>query len=82
MPLLSELIKESIAFTVININGERVYIEGVKKLISVSENQVALETKKTFVVVEGELLQIEEIDDGSVTVKGKIIAIRTEKHGK
>ena len=82
MPLIYEMLKESSLFTVINLNGEKAYIEGVIKLLSVTRETVALLTKKATVTVEGKALMLSELDDGSVTISGDIVAIRTEKNEK
>ena len=82
MPLIYEMLKENSLFTIINVNGEKAYIEGVIKLLSLTSETIMLLTKKATVTVEGEGLMLSELDDGSVTVTGKICVIRTEKNEK
>jgi hypothetical protein len=82
MSLIYELIKENAGFTIINANGKELYIEGINKLVSVSENEIKLSSKKALIVIEGKELYIIELDEGSVTVSGEILSVRTEKNEK
>ncbi len=82
MSLIYELIKENAGFTIINANGKELYLEGVNKLVSVSENEIKLASKKALIVIEGKELYITELDEGSVTVSGEILSVRTEKNEK
>ena len=82
MSLIYELIKENAGFTIINANGKELYLEGINKLVSVSENEIKLASKKALIVIDGKELYITELDDGSVTVSGEILSVRTEKNEK
>ena len=82
MALVKELKGEITGYTLIDFNGERLYIEGVTRLVSVTESEIKVETAKEIVAVEGEGLSLSEMDDGSVTIAGKIRQLRKERKEK
>lgn len=59
-------------YTVIDFNGEYAYVEGVKRIRSVTATAIVFLTEKGDVTVSGEGLRIEEVDGGCVVVSGDI----------
>ncbi|MBO5215455.1 MAG: YabP/YqfC family sporulation protein [Clostridia bacterium] len=59
-------------YSVINFNGEYVYVEGIERLVFVGENEISVSAKRTVITVEGEKLMMEELDGGTLIIKGKI----------
>ena len=82
MALVYELIKENAGFNIINSDGKELYLEGVKRLVSVSEEMIKLQSKKAVITIEGSGLYITELDEESMTVSGEILLVRTEKYEK
>ena len=80
--LIGEMLRDINGYSVINFNGEKAYVEGVEKLLAFSDEIVTLKCKKAIVYVEGSSLKVDEIDDGSVSISGKILHIRSERSGK
>ncbi len=75
MGFLSDLMQQAGfvgGYTVINFNGDYAYVEGVKRIRSVTDTAIVLLTEKGDVTVSGEKLQIEEIDGGCVVIGGEI----------
>lgn len=67
---LSEL-KLSQGYSVINYNGETVYLEGVVRLLSVEEETIKLQLRGAAVTLLGSNLNIKELSD-TVIVCGEI----------
>ena len=62
-------------YSVINFNGEYAYVEGIDRLVLVSENEVVVGSKKTLISILGSSLMLEELDGGSLIIKGKIDSV-------
>jgi hypothetical protein len=59
-------------YSVINFNGEYVYVEGVERLVYVGDQEISVLFKKIVISVTGENLMMEELDGGTLIIKGKI----------
>jgi len=60
-------------YSLVNYNGEAVYIEGIKKIVTVSETEMIVDTPKARVRIVGENLEIFSLEDKTIIVKGKIL---------
>ncbi len=66
-------------YQIIDYNGNAVYCEGFKRVLSVGENEVALGLKGKRIVVSGEGLSIKELENNTVIIVGKIRSVITEE---
>ena len=62
-------------YCVINFGGKFVYAEGIEKLVSISASAVNFVASKKQVVIEGEGLEVEDLDCGTAVIKGKIVRV-------
>jgi len=74
---LSELSLSS-GYSVINYNGEAVYLEGVSRLLSIEEDEIRLELRGAIASVGGVGLHISELSGGCI-IKGEIVSLNFEK---
>lgn len=66
-------------YQIVNYNGEAVYVEGYKKVLSIAENEIILELRKgKKISLQGEGLNVFSLEDTTIIVKGKISACVTE----
>jgi len=77
---LSEL-SLSGGYSVINYNGDAVYLEGVERLLCIEEGMIKLQLRGAGVVVEGVDLHISELSGGCI-IKGEIRNLSFEKRRK
>jgi len=74
---LSEL-SLSGGYSVINYNGEAVYLEGVERLLGIDEGVIRLRLRGANVIIEGTDLHISELSGGCI-IKGEIRVLSFEK---
>jgi len=60
-------------YSLVNYNGEAVYIEGIKKIVTINDSEIIVDTPKARVKVVGEGLEIFSLEEKTIIVKGKII---------
>ena len=60
------------AYSVTLLNGEAIYIDGFKKILSLSGSEIAFETKKQRLKIVGTSLEISKIEEFSCVVVGKV----------
>lgn len=51
------------------------YIEGVVDILSISETEIDIRTKKTKIRVGGENLEVVELEDKTLLIRGKIFGV-------
>ena len=61
-------------YSMVNYNGEAVYLEGIKRVVSVSDLEVIVDTKRARLKVVGEELAIFSLEEKTMIIKGKIVA--------
>ena len=76
--LIGEMIKDNGGYTLAIFSGERAYLEGVVKVLAIGDETITLQCKKAMVSLCGNGLKVDEIDDGSVTISGKIMQINSQ----
>ena len=59
-------------YSLVNYNGEAVYLEGIKKVVLVSETEIVVDTGKPRVRITGGGLAVFSLEDKTMVVKGKI----------
>jgi len=62
-------------YCTVNYNGEAVYIEGVKKIVSISNEEIILQVKDKNLKVVGKNLQISNLEDKTVIVRGEVFGV-------
>lgn len=74
MSFIGELIDRPDAgkYNVINFGGKYCYVEGVKRIESIDDGEIGLMVSGAEIKVSGEGLMIEELDESTVIIKGKI----------
>ena len=67
------------SYTVINYGGEAVYIEGVKRIISIDPENMRFACGRTKLALIGDKLKVSELGGGCVTVTGKVRSVSEEE---
>ena len=60
-------------YSFVNYNGEAVYLEGIKRVVNVSDIEIIVDTKKARIKIAGEELAIFSLEEKTMIVKGKIL---------
>ena len=68
----------SINYRVLNLGGKSVYVEGIKSVVSFSENEMRFQLKKTLLIIEGQGLGIKYLDKTTCVISGEIKRIETQ----
>lgn len=66
--------KLAMGYQLVNYNGEAVYIEGVKRILSIDDTLVALHVGKKLLHIVGENLEIHDVSGAAIMIKGTITA--------
>ena len=83
MSLMSEIEKlmgevgTSANFRVINLGGNSVYAEGIKAVVSLSENEMQFQLKKCLLVISGNALKVKYLDSSTCVITGEITKVET-----
>lgn len=76
--------KAALGYNYTVFGGEAVYAEGIKRILRIDGEEIALALPRGVLYVRGEDLAADEINGASVLVRGKIQAVYTseavEKH--
>lgn len=67
---------KSLSYSLIDFGGEAIYIEGIKKLVSVSESKIVLLLRKKQIVIEGKKLVINDYESDCIVINGAVESIR------
>lgn len=59
-------------YAVFNFNGECVYLEGVERLVTLSGEKIEFSAFGKLICVEGENLEIAEMERGCAMISGRI----------
>jgi len=65
-------------YSFVNYNGEAVYIEGIKKIVTIEDSLIVVDSPKTRIRVEGEDLSIFSLEEKTMIIKGRIIKAGVE----
>lgn len=76
---LGDNIRAAGGYNIINFNGESVYIEGIRRIVSIDAECIVMTLSRDVLTVEGENLDIFELEKETVIVKGGIKAVRVGK---
>ena len=69
---ISEKVKKKGSYTLVNYGGNALYIEGVKKIIDVTDSVMEFALKEGTLLVEGTGLYLIDIEDGTLIIKGEV----------
>ena len=84
MSLMSEIEKlmgevgTSASFRIVNLGGNSVYVEGVKSVISIGENEMRFQFKKQLLIISGNNLKVKYLDTSTCVVLGEIKVVETK----
>ena len=66
-------------FNIIDYNGDMLYAEGIKRILTFDASTVKLEARRAVITIEGDGLSVKKLDEGSTVIEGVIRSILTEK---
>ena len=81
MSMMSEIEKlmgevgTSLNYRIINLGGNSLYLEGIRSVVSLCENEMLFQLKKNSIKVVGEELKIKYLDSSTCVIVGKIKAV-------
>lgn len=75
-------IKLASGYNVINYNGEALYIEGIKKILKISNTEILVSTAKLIITVAGSELNVYDSNCESIIIKGKIKCVEESESEK
>ncbi len=70
--------KTSVNFRIINLGGTSLYVEGIKSVISLGDNEMRFDLKKQKLIVTGENLKVKYLDNSTCVISGKISVVETK----
>lgn len=70
--------KELCGYKYVNLNGEKVFVQGFVSLLCFEENRVILKLKNEELEVCGDKLNIEELGVNSMLICGKIKSVKVD----
>ena len=83
MSLMSEIEKlmcevgTSANFRVINLGGNSLYVEGIKSVVFLGENEMQFQLKKCLLVISGNALKVKYLDSSTCVITGEIRVVET-----
>ena len=78
MSLISEIEKmmqdigTSSNYRIVNLGGESVYVEGLKSVVSLDEEEIQLQLKKSILTFLGNSLKVKYLDPSTCVITGNI----------
>ena len=83
MSLMNEIEKlmgdvgASASFRVVNLGGTSLYAEGIKLVVSLSENEMRFQLKKGLLIIAGANLKVKYLDISTCVITGEIAKVET-----
>lgn len=65
-------------YSVVNYNGEAVYVEGVKTVIAITQTEIILNVPSARLNICGDNLTIFMLENDTIIVKGVILSVNTD----
>lgn len=84
MSLIAEIEKlmntadSSFNFRIINLGGNKVYVEGIKSVVSLSESEIVFQLKKQLLTISGLNLNVGYLDKTTCVITGQISSVVTK----
>jgi len=81
MSLISEIEKlmntadASFNYRIINLGGKSLYVEGIKSVVSLGENEILLQLKKQLLTIAGVNLKVKYLDKTTCVIDGEICSV-------
>ncbi len=69
------LLGRAVGYSVVLFGGEAAYAEGIRRIVGVGPDKIEMAVGKKLLVIEGGGLTIDELEGGSVIVKGRITGV-------
>lgn len=66
-------------YQIVDYNGEAIYIEGIKRILNLTDDRIRFETRRALIEFSGEGLVLDRADEGSAVVRGKVKGIQVEE---
>ena len=63
-------------YTVVNFDGKFIYLDGITRIREITTTIIKVIVANEEVIIEGENLQIDEMDGDSITIKGAISCVK------
>ena len=67
--------EEFSSFNIVNMSNKIVYVEGIKKVMSISSSLITVKVKGYVVKIVGNELVIKKITSNTLLVKGEILSV-------
>lgn len=65
-------------FNIVNMDGKAVYVDGVVKILEISQHCIRLATKHKIVKIQGSDLIVSQSSKDTVIIKGQICTVSSE----
>lgn len=75
---IGDSVKSAGNYNIINYNGDSVYIEGIRRIVSIADDKIVLSVKSGRLTVEGESLYVFDVEKECLIIKGRIRATYAE----
>lgn len=62
-------------FSVVYIDGKAVYVDGIVRILEISNERIRLATKKNIIEIEGKGLVISQSINDTITVLGEVVLV-------
>lgn len=72
-------VKEPFGYSAYLLSNELAYCDGFDKIVSIKKEEIRLKIKDGVIVIDGENLSIEKLEEKSIVVQGAIGGYRIEK---
>ena len=68
----------SFNYRVINLGGKTLYVEGIKSVVNLGENEILLQLKKQLLTIVGSNLKVKYLDKAACVIYGEICKVETK----
>ena len=65
----------SINYRVVNLGGKNLYVEGIKSIICLGDNEIRFQLKKCMLIIVGNNMKIKYLDKTTCTIVGDIFSV-------
>lgn len=67
--------ESSLTYRIVNLGGRSVYLEGIRSLVNIGENEIIFQLKSCAISVLGSNLRIKYLDKSTCVVEGTIVGV-------
>ena len=65
-------------FRIINLGGKSLYVEGIKSVVSIGENELIFQMKKVVILISGKAFKIKYLDKNTCVISGEILEVKQQ----